>query len=49
MSGTVEKVLDNKDQVNWCLEKLQEAANDYNITAIKAYAEMARMWNNKEK
>ncbi len=48
MSGT-QKTLDNREQVNWCLDKLREAANDYNVEDIKAYAEMARMWNNKEK
>lgn len=46
---STDQKLDTKAQVNWCLERLQEAVANYHIEDIKAYAAMARMWNNKEK
>jgi len=34
----------SKEQVAWCLKKLQEALDDYDLVAAKNYLELAQQW-----
>lgn len=35
---------DTFTQTEWCLKKVQEAVNDFDIDGIKKYLDMSRLW-----
>jgi len=37
-----------RPEVLWCIQKLQEAHDDYSMADAKAYLELLVMWLNKE-
>lgn len=39
--------MNQKEQVNWCLNKALAALKDYDAENATKYIEMAKQWNNR--